>query len=280
MLYVVATPLGNLEDITRRAARILAEVDEIVAEDTRHSRRLLDAIGVRGQLSSYHDHSGDHVVAAIVERLRAGRSIALITDAGTPCISDPGYRLVRAAQDAGVKVVPIPGPSAVIAFLSAAGLATDRFRFVGFFARKDGERRDALRAMLASDDTVVGYESPQRLVSLLAVIAELAPDREVAIGRELTKMHEEIVRGTASSVASAFANRPIVKGEVVVGMAAAPATTTTDADVDAWVAELVPLGARSRDLARAIARRLGRRADDVYERILQFRSESVTDDAE
>lgn len=270
-LFVVATPLGNLEDITRRAERVLREVDEIIAEDTRHSRRLLDALHIRANLTAYHDHSGPQVVARLVEALVAGRSMALITDAGTPCISDPGYGLVRAAQDAGVTVVPIPGPSAVVAFLSAAGLPTDQFTFVGFAPRKEQERLDAVRGWLAEARTTVAYETPQRCVELLEVIARLDPAREIAVGRELTKLHEEIQRGPAAAIAASYGQRETVRGELVVAISPRPPQAAGDAEVDAWVAALAPLDVRPRELARAMAAQLGVRADDLYDRILRAR---------
>lgn len=270
-LFVVATPLGNLEDVTRRAERVLREVDEIIAEDTRHSRKLLDALNIRAPLTAYHDHSGPQVVARLVASMAGGRSMALITDAGTPCISDPGYGLVRAAQDAGVEVIPVPGPSAVVAFLSAAGLPTDQFCFVGFAPRKEQERIEAVRSWLAESRTTVAYETPQRCVELLAAIASLEPAREIAVGRELTKLHEEIRRGSASALAADYAARESVRGELVVAVSPRPAQPAGAAQIDAWVAALAPLDVRPRELARAMASQLGVRADDLYDRILKAR---------
>jgi 16S rRNA (cytidine1402-2'-O)-methyltransferase len=270
-LYVVATPLGNLEDITRRAARVLGEVDEVLAEDTRHSRRLLDALGVRTPMRSWHDHSSEAALESIVERLRGGASLALITDAGTPCISDPGYRLVRAAQEVGVQVVPVPGPSAVVAFLSAAGLPTERFEFVGFVPRKAGERGAAIDAWLGGDATIVAYDSPQRVIETLAQLAERAPNREIAVGRELTKLHEEIVRGAAEEVSALFAARGAARGEFVIGVTGAARAAAGDDEIAHWVGALGDLDVRPRELARRIAGALGCPADRVYAALLALR---------
>lgn len=270
-LFVVATPVGNLEDITRRAVRVLGEVELVLAEDTRATRVLLDAIGVSTPMRSYHDHSDARVVSAIVERLKAGAHIGLVSDAGTPCVSDPGYALVRAAIDAGVLVIPIPGASSVLAFVSVAGLPTDRFQFVGFAPRKDGARTDACADWAGYPGTTVVLESPNRIVDLLTRLAEVAPERAVVVGRELTKLHEEFVRGSAVAVLAELGSRDRVRGEVVLGIGPAPAVAAADAEVDAWTAELVGLGLRTKDVARVVARRLGRSVDEVYRRALELR---------
>lgn len=272
MLYVVATPLGNLEDLTLRARRILGEVEVIYAEDTRHSRRLLDHIGVRTQLRAYHDHTTDAERARIVEALRGGQRAALITDAGTPCISDPGFKLVQQLRAAEVPVVPVPGPSAVAAFLSAAGLPTDMFRFVGFPPRKAQARAQAVALWMAQPETTVCYESPQRLTDLLADVLAVDPARHVVLGRELTKMHEEFVDGTATDVHAQLAARDRVLGECVLGIAGAPPKPVEDETLAAWVTALAPTRAGTKELAAILAQQLGVATEEAYRLLLQARA--------
>lgn len=214
-LYVVGTPIGNLEDITLRAIRILREVALIAAEDTRVSRTLLAAHQISTPLVSFHEFSGPTRVRRLVDRL-ATDDVALISDAGMPGLSDPGYPLIRAALDAGHAVVPIPGPSAILAGLVASGLPMHAFTFHGFLPRKSGERRKLLAAMAESTHTQVLFESPHRLVTALREVVEvLGPDRPVAVGRELTKKFEEVVRGTAAEVLARF-ERQAPRGEITV----------------------------------------------------------------
>ena len=212
-LYIVATPIGNLEDITLRALRILKEVDLIAAEDTRHTRKLLTHYDISTPLTSYHDHSESTKAAGLVETLLTGKSIALVSDAGTPCISDPGYRLVKNAAEADISVVPVPGPSMLTALMSVGGLPTDRFAFEGFLPAKQGQRQRALRELCREKRSLIFYESPHRLLSTLADLAQIFGDRRVVVGRELTKRFEEILRGPVRTILSVFHNRP-VKGEV------------------------------------------------------------------
>ena len=214
-LYIVATPIGNLEDITLRALRILKIVDLIAAEDTRHTRKLLTHYDIATPLTSYHDHSESTKAPVLVETLLAGKNMALVSDAGTPCISDPGYRLVKSAVEADIPVVPIPGPSMLTALMSVGGLPTDRFAFEGFLPTKQGQRHSALRALRHEERTLIFYESPHRLLRTLADLAQIFGDRRVVVGRELTKQFEEILRGPISVVLGAFHNRP-VKGEVAL----------------------------------------------------------------
>lgn len=214
-LYVVATPIGNLEDVTVRALRVLREVDLIAAEDTRHTRKLLAHYDVPTRLTSYHDHAEAAKTPKLIDRLHAGKNVALVSDAGTPGISDPGYRLVNAAAEAGIRVVPVPGPSMVTALLSVGGLPTDRFAFEGFLPARQSRRRRMLHALRHEPRTLVLYESPHRLLDCLDdVVAELG-DRRVVIGREVTKQFEEILRGPINEVAATLGNRP-VKGEVAL----------------------------------------------------------------
>jgi 16S rRNA (cytidine1402-2'-O)-methyltransferase len=215
-LYVLATPIGNLEDITLRALRVLGEVDLIAAEDTRHTRKLLTHHGISRPLVSYHEHNKHRQTPRLLARLQEGDSIALVTDAGTPGISDPGYTLLQAVLQDAIPVVPIPGPTAVIAALSVAGLPTDRFIFEGFLPLKGGRRQRRLEALGDESRTVVIYESPHRLVRLLQeIVTHLGPDRRVVVARELTKRFEEVQRGTAAALLDVFEGRT-VRGECTV----------------------------------------------------------------
>ena len=214
-LYIVATPIGNLEDITLRALRILKTVDLIAAEDTRHTRKLLTHYDIATPLTSYHDHSESTKAPALVETLLAGKNMALVSDAGTPCISDPGYRLVKSAAEVDIPIVPIPGPSMLTALMSVGGLPTDRFAFEGFLPAKPAQRQRALRELCHEERPLIFYESPHRLLHTLADLEQVFGDRRVVVGRELTKQFEEILRGPVSVVLSAFHNRP-VKGEVAL----------------------------------------------------------------
>ena len=211
-LYVVATPLGNLEDVTLRALRVLKEVAVIACEDTRRTRILLTHFGLHTPVTSYFEHNKLRKGARLIETLQAGQSVALVTDAGTPGISDPGFLLVKQAREAGVPVVPVPGPSAVVAALSAAGVPADRFVFDGFLPVKPGRRVHRLEALRDLEMTVVCYESPHRILGALAAIAEVFGEREIVVAREMTKQFEEIVRGTPAALHAHFEAGP-VRGE-------------------------------------------------------------------
>ncbi|HEV2763744.1 MAG TPA: 16S rRNA (cytidine(1402)-2'-O)-methyltransferase, partial [Pyrinomonadaceae bacterium] len=203
-LYLVATPIGNLEDITRRALRVLSEVDLVACEDTRHTRQLLERYGIDRPTVSYHEHNEQERAAELASRLAAGESVALVSDAGTPAVSDPGFRLVRACVEQGVAVVPVPGPSAFVAALVASGLPTDEFYFGGFLPARTHARRARLEEVRALRATLVFYETPHRLAHALADALELLGEREAAVARELTKLHEEIVRGRLSELLERF----------------------------------------------------------------------------
>ena len=215
-IYLVATPLGNLEDITLRALRTLREVDLIACEDTRHTGRLLRRFEIEKPLVSCHEHNESRRAKELIERALHGESIAIVSDAGTPTISDPGYRVVRGAVEAGVRVVPVPGPNAAIAALAASGLPTHEFVFKGFLPPRKAKRRVALRAVRACPSTVVFYEAPHRIGGALADLQDVLGDREIVVARELTKIHEEFLRGTALSVRSELLARPAIKGEFVI----------------------------------------------------------------
>jgi 16S rRNA (cytidine1402-2'-O)-methyltransferase len=216
-LYLVATPIGNLEDITLRALRVLKQCDLIACEDTRHTQKLLTHYGIEKRLVSYHEHNELTRAAELVVDLEQGQRVALVTDAGMPGISDPGYRLISFAVRHHIKVVPVPGASAFLAALAASGLPTDSFRFSGFLPVKNGARRELLESIKASPRTQVFYEAPHRIVeSMEDVAAVFGPNRPVVIAREVTKMHEEFLRGTASSVLQELRSRQAVKGEMTL----------------------------------------------------------------
>ncbi|MGB9589929.1 MAG: 16S rRNA (cytidine(1402)-2'-O)-methyltransferase [Candidatus Hydrothermia bacterium] len=201
-LFVVATPIGNLEDITLRALRVLRETEIIACEDTRRTRKLLSHHGIRGRtLISYHEGNERERAQELLEILTSGKDIALVSDSGTPCISDPGYRITKAAADAGINIVPVPGPSALIAALSASGLPTDRFVFEGFLPRKRASLKKRLSELVSEERTLVIYESVHRISKTLAELADVFGDREAVMFREMTKTHEEVIRGRLSELA-------------------------------------------------------------------------------
>jgi 16S rRNA (cytidine1402-2'-O)-methyltransferase len=218
-LYLVATPIGNLADISLRALSVLARADVIAAEDTRHSKKLLSHFDIAGERTPYHEHNAAKERPRILSRLRAGASVALISDAGTPLISDPGYKLVREALDEGFLVTSIPGPSAPLAALTSAGLPTDTFLFAGFLPPKSGQRRARLEELKSIPATLVFFESATRLAKSLTDMAELLGARTAAVARELTKLHETITRGTLDRLATEFSEGSALKGELVVVIA-------------------------------------------------------------
>jgi 16S rRNA (cytidine1402-2'-O)-methyltransferase len=217
-LFLVATPIGNLEDITLRALRVLREEVAVIAcEDTRQTLKLLEHYQIRKRLVSYHEHNESTRTLELLEFLRSGGSVALLSDAGTPLISDPGYRLVTAAIEQEIPVVPLPGASAILAALAGAGLPTDSFRFIGFLPSKAGQRSKALTGLASETATVVTYESPHRILETLADIAQaLGDNRPVVLCRELTKMHEEFLRGSATSIRSQLEQRGSIRGEITL----------------------------------------------------------------
>jgi 16S rRNA (cytidine1402-2'-O)-methyltransferase len=216
-LYLVATPIGNLEDITLRALRILREEVTIIAcEDTRQTRKLLDHYQIRKPVLSYHEHNELTRASEIVNILERGDSVALVSDAGTPLISDPGYRIVNAAVEKGIRIVSLPGASAVLSALAASGLPTNEFRFVGFLPSKTSARRKALEQLATDSATIVAYESPHRILGTLSDIAAIFRDRPIVLARELTKVHEEFVRGSAESIFNKLSQRTSIKGEITL----------------------------------------------------------------
>ena len=219
-LYLVATPIGNLEDITLRALRVLRECDVVAAEDTRHSGRLLKHFGISKPLLSYFQFNEAKRREEIIERLRRGEKVALVTDAGSPGISDPGERVVKAAIAAGLRVESVPGPSALVVALTASGLPPDEFHFIGFLPHKSGQRRNKLESLKSFDGTLVLYESPYRIEKLLVELSEVFPERQVVLARELTKKFEEFLRGKPAELL-AIAKKRSLKGEFVVMIGAA-----------------------------------------------------------
>jgi 16S rRNA (cytidine1402-2'-O)-methyltransferase len=258
-LVVCPTPIGNLEDITLRVLSALREADVVACEDTRRTRVLLDRYGVSATLVSYHEHNERERSAELVRRMSAGETVALVSDAGMPLVSDPGYVLVRACVAAGLAVEVLPGPSAALAALVASGLAAETWRFVGFLPRKKGD----LAGVFAATETVVAFESPRRLAASLAALAALDGEREVAVCRELTKVHEEVVRGTASELAERYAaGQP--KGEIVLVVAGAPAAEGDLGAALEALRRLVDAGAKARPAAGVVSGLTGVPANALY----------------
>jgi 16S rRNA (cytidine1402-2'-O)-methyltransferase len=241
VLYIVATPIGNLEDITHRAVRILREADLIACEDTRQTRKLLDHYGVAKPAVSYHEHNEAERAEELVRKLEEGQSIALVSDAGMPGISDPGYRVIKLAIERGMTVVPVPGPSALTAALVGSGLPIDAFEFHGFLPAKSGQRRTALETLRDAKHTVVVYEAPHRIRETLEdILAILGPQRPVVVARELTKVHEEFIRGTAAEVLARIKEREL-KGEItlLIGSGAGVATAVSAKTLAARLEEIM-----------------------------------------
>lgn len=272
-LYVVATPIGNLSDLTERARRTLAEVDGVIAEDTRHSRGLLSHLGLHKPLYSLPAFDEAARVGPLVERLKAGESLALVTDAGTPAISDPGEALVAAAWDAGVPVVPVPGASAVVTALSVAGLAAARFFFAGFLPRKGEARREAMEDLQRQRGAIVLYEAGNRTGATLEDLAAALGPRRALVARELTKLHEELVRAPLPDLAERF--RDGARGEVVIVVEAGAAQTGSELPpIEEAVRQRLAAGERVGDVARALAEAYRRPRQEVYALALSMREGS------
>jgi 16S rRNA (cytidine1402-2'-O)-methyltransferase len=274
-LFVVATPIGNMDDISLRGRTVLADVHAIAAEDTRHSGRLLSHLGIRTELISCHEHNESKRVPQLLHRLRSGENIALISDAGTPLISDPGYRLVGAAGAAGIRVSPVPGCSAAMAALSVAGLPTDAILFAGFLPSTDKRRMERLKLLETGTETLVFFESVHRIeASLSAMINVLGPDRDAMAGRELTKLHETLYRGTLQEVLAQISADPGGgKGEYTLVVAGAAAKPADGAEIDRTLKVLLGyLGVRQ--AADAAAKLLGVKKNAAYKRALELREGS------
>ena len=264
-LYVVSTPIGNMGDFSFRAVEVLQQVAAVLAEDTRHSRHLLDRYSIATPLLPYHEHNEAKATPRLIERLTAGEALALISDAGTPLLSDPGARLVRAAVEAGIAVSPVPGASALLAALVASGLDLDRFTFYGFLPRKGGDRRSALAEIVNLRHAAVVYEAPPRVGDTLAELAAAgAGERAMVVARELTKQFEEVKRGTVAALAAYYINAP-PRGEVVIVVAGASAPLgATEGDLRARAAELRAEGRAPRDVAAALASEMGAARNLAY----------------
>ena len=265
-LYIVATPIGNLEDMTHRAVRVLRDADIIAAEDTRHTQRLLRHYEIGTRVTSYHEHNEAEKTGPLLQELAAGRSVALVTDAGTPCISDPGFRLVRAARAAGHPVVPIPGACAAVAALSASGLPTDSFAFHGFFPRKRAQALALLERLRERGETHIVYEAPRRAPDTIALIGEVLPDADIAVARELTKLHEQFIHAKAADLLERLEDFP-TRGEYVILFTPAPPGTPgwTSTDLREAVEAAMERDALSRrDAIRAVAEQYGVPRNAVY----------------
>lgn len=272
-LFVVATPIGNLEDITLRAISVLKEVELIAAEDTRHTRKLLNHYNISAPLTSYFDHNKAEKGGYIIKKLVEGKDVALVSDAGTPGISDPGYNLIKTAIETGIKIVPIPGASAVIAALSIAGLPTNTFVFEGFLPHKEKAKRERLESLKREERTLIFYESPQRLISTLHAVHDTIGNRNCFIARELTKIHEEIFRGKVADILVTVKEQ-IVKGEVVIiieGFKGEPFKGSIGDELDSALKS----GLSVKEAIEAVARGLGISKGKVYKESLKFKKGAV-----
>jgi 16S rRNA (cytidine1402-2'-O)-methyltransferase len=267
-LYVVATPIGNLGDITVRALATLAAAETVLCEDTRTSGKLMERFAIKTKLSPYHEHNAQKARPHILERLQQGATIALISDAGMPLVSDPGYRLVKEAVELGIPVTACPGPSAVLTGLALSGLPTDRFLFAGFVPQKQGERRRLFEEFTKLKATLIFFESPHRIIETLQDIAMALPGRVVAVTRELTKLHEEVLRGQASEIAAQLATRASVKGEITL-LVGPPQDeeAVSEEDLEAAIMEALA-GSPASKAASELAKRFNLNRQDIYQRIL------------
>ncbi|MEP6718503.1 MAG: 16S rRNA (cytidine(1402)-2'-O)-methyltransferase [bacterium] len=275
-LYVVATPIGNLEDITHRALRVLREVDVIACEDTRHTRKLLNHYGIKTRVTSYHDHNERERTVELLEALASGSDVAIVSDAGTPGISDPGFRLVSEAGAKGVAVVALPGPSALITALVASGLPTDEFFFAGFLPARSGARRARLAELRDTPATLIFYEAPHRIAATLNDAWEILGEREAVVARELTKIHEEIVRARLSELAERFGSEERTRGEIVLLIDRTPIESELSSTGDlrtiaAIVSEFEAAGLDHRAALKKAARELGLSRDEAYRRLVAER---------
>ncbi|HEY3027020.1 MAG TPA: 16S rRNA (cytidine(1402)-2'-O)-methyltransferase [Pyrinomonadaceae bacterium] len=275
-LYVVPTPIGNLEDITQRALRVLGEVDLIACEDTRHTRKLLNHYAIKTKTISYHEHNERERAAELCAIIEAGKSVALVSDAGTPAISDPGFRLVRSAIDAGARVVSLPGPSALVTALAGSGLPTDEFFFGGFLPARSGARRTRLEELRSIPATLIFYEAPHRIVATLNDALQILGEREAVVTRELTKVHEEIVRGRLSELTAHFSASESVRGEMVLiidrtVISSEGGKEKSVASVAALVSMLEESGLDHRAALKKAAREMGIPRAEAYRRLLAER---------
>lgn len=269
-LLIVGTPLGNLGDMSPRGIEALRRADLILCEDTRHTRKLLAHFGIDRPTASHHEHNEDAEAASIVDRIERGETIALVSDAGMPVVSDPGYPLVRLARERAIDVEPIPGPFAAVLALAASGLPPLPFTFLGFVPHREGERREQYRTAAALGHTVIFYESPERIVASLQDALEIFGDAPAAVGREMTKMHEEILRGTLSEILETLRSRERVYGEITLVLAAPvrQEVTASPQEVRAEFTRLRETGLRRNDAVKAVAEKFGMRKNDIYRLLL------------
>lgn len=275
-LYVVATPIGNRNDITLRALDILGNVDFIAAEDTRHTGRLLAYHKIKGHLIAYHEHNEARRTPDLVNKLKAGSSIALVSNAGTPSVSDPGYRLVNAAIAGDIKVIPIPGVSAAVSALSVAGLPTDAFVFIGFPAKKKAKRLKQLEMLAHESKTIIFYESPRRILTFLQEIIAIMGDRYAVLGREMTKQHEEFIRGHLSAIHGRLKRRSAIKGEctlLVMGREEDLGLSMATAK-DELALKLATTNSSLSDLAKELAQKYGLPKNEIYEEALKIKAKA------
>lgn len=274
-LYVVATPIGNRDDITLRALYVLKHADLIAAEDTRHTGKFLSFHNIQGRLTSYHEYNEKVKTTGLIQRMKNGSSVALVSNAGTPVVSDPGYRLIKEAIAAGIKVVPVPGASAAVAALSVSGLATDSFVFIGFCPRKKEKRLDLIRDLKNEERTVIFYESPRRIMRLLEEIISAAGERHSVLSREITKIHEEFIRGTPSEILAVLKQHPEIKGECTLvvsgceGKEAYSPERVADELKEAIGSDQKPLSV----IAKETAKKFGLSKKAVYEEALRIKNE-------
>ena len=269
-LYVVSTPIGNLEDITHRAVRVLGEVDVIACEDTRHTRKLLNHYGIKTATISYHEHNEEERAIQLLKQLKAGAQIALVSDAGTPTVSDPGYRLVRLALDAEISVVPVPGPVAFIVALVASGLPSNEFFFGGFLPARSTARRTRLAEVGAMPSTLIFYEAPHRIAASLKDALEILGERRAVVARELTKLHEEIVTGTISELAQRFSTKEAARGEMVLLIdkeVIDKPSASAEESVGLLVTKFEAEGVDFRQALKKAARELGISRAEAYRRL-------------
>lgn len=265
-LILVGTPIGNLEDLSPRAIDALRSAGVVLCEDTRHSGKLLAHFGISAKTESYHDHNEEEKAPRLIDRIAAGETMALVSDAGMPIVSDPGFRIVRLARERGITVEPVPGPFAAVLALAASGIAPLPFTFLGFTPHRQGERRDFYRRAAALHHTCVVYESPERLIVSLQDLVEVFGDAEVAVAREMTKLHEEIVSGKAAAVLAALRERDAVRGEItiVIGTAVAEERAYSPQEITGEFERLRAGGMRRNDAVKAVAEKFGLRKNDVY----------------
>ncbi len=275
VLYIVATPIGNLEDITVRAVKILNGVDLIAAEDTRTSGRLLSFYGISTKLTSYHEHNENKKAEELVGLLKLKKSVALISDAGTPAVSDPGFRLVKLAIEHGINVVPIPGASAALTGLCASGLPTDAFVFCGFLPRKKGKRVDVIESLKNEKRTLIFYESPKRILKLIDSLKDILGDRKAVLCRELTKLHEEFLRGTFTDLLNDLSERNSVKGECALVVSGKQDQLVSIDSLTEEICERLKLpDVKPSSLAREMADKYSLRKKTVYEAIQKLTDSS------